>query len=738
MARSEFYKRFPAVNVPCRVHFADNCDPGLVKLLLDGSSIADFCFVAVNIDKNPGLSADASAALIRPTGDHGRNFEVRFGKTRRKTLWFDGLNYLGVINSKGSDLTDPYVLRDSCTPSGFRINGVQDSNSMERICRASRLFKDELEIEGERLLPVLEPAALPWGEEIVPIEEFKFRLLKDASEQALKPEEERRGEPEQKLRLQDIEKLTKELNQTTFFITHRALHVSERIRDFSKARKRRDFEKMAGRVFNYLNMVSLARLDNRETEYTLTFDASCQQDIDYYFLSFLPSRAGVNYGKLHEKRLVQKYTHAGNTNAAGAIVDTDSIRGERLGLGDDPVSEEDILDDLKEFMLSAERVCVALERRRFIGAENAFSVFENNFFRAYVEQWRMSPEFERFNMALPRDNSFGLGDYRTALYDFLGNEWSRLNWGYRYVYDLETAFEKIYARYRDYYGVSADEFQENLQTELDPMVLWLTDLGRDIKRDVQQAPQWADVRAAAGVNAAVLANTVEVLELNVIIGDIASRLVSSFGIDADNTRKPWIQEIIAVVAGKLAKEYGWDSSVLENLPKVWDIHHHFDEFLGEGKLKYYHKKMVQELGWTVNTKYDYRKTLARFKVQNLRFLEKTVRSYLKEFGIKSPARADVKRALQRMAEENSAAKDAYSRLLYFFGNDVSKGMDRNFADEMTALKEKYGDCVVEAVKSMFIAIETQRFSDSITQEVKDMLSEEEPEVFEALVKKFVP
>ncbi len=296
--------------------------------------------------------------LIQVSPDHHRSFEMRYGE-EGFIFWADEYgNMYGTIRLKGGNVSNPDVHVLDHAPSGFLIMGLQDSDSILRTVRASNLMRAN-GIDTEAVIRITEPAQLQYEGELVSREEYKRRLIEKVwNDDKRRPRKKKRGwtwipasgiTPSRPATREDIPKLTKELNEMTFYFTTSALQVSERLLDLGHATSPENFEKMMGRVFTFVNARNKSQ--NRNGHVYHEFDSKNPDDMARYFTSYLPEQIARNYSKLHNLGLVHTWPHLGNVSLAGGIYDVDSVAGKPLGFGDEEQDERDRLDDV-DFLIS--------------------------------------------------------------------------------------------------------------------------------------------------------------------------------------------------------------------------------------------------------------------------------------------------------------------------------------------------------------------------------------------------
>lgn len=321
--------------------------------------------------------------LIKISPDHGRSYELNFGKTKN-IFWEDKYgNLYSTITTKGNSLMFPSVQEADNLPYGLYIHGLQDGSLVARPLRASKILRAN-QIDTEMILKVIEPQELPFYDSLVPISDprkdldFKRGLIwlfstgRETRNATLPSMEE----------IRDVEAKLKDMR---FLITIRGLQVSERFQDLMRCETRDEFMAMMERVFTFVNMAERRRSKGDFSHKADYFSEQAQSDVDRYVAQYLPQKLATNFAKLHNLGLVHKYPHAGNVSAAGGIYDLDSVWGESLG--DKPVKninkaqDIDTLIDGDSNSLGIGTVLTELVRKRFIPA------IGNEFFANFVDAY---------------------------------------------------------------------------------------------------------------------------------------------------------------------------------------------------------------------------------------------------------------------------------------------------------------------------------------------------------------
>jgi len=309
--------------------------------------------------------------LTRVSRGHARSFEIASqlnGTKIEDILWEDEYgNYFLGISTKGNDLRSPFPFKHDVTPSGFAYHGLQDSDSIVRVLRASRELRKR-NVDTEVITKLIEPTSLPIGDTILPISDFKNAQRLIVWEANL-PDDSSDDKESSNVTRDDLPNLSMHLDRTVFFITERAALVNERLRDFEQAETKEEFVKMLRKVFKAINAVE-ERWAQRDPEFIAwTYDAESPDSISEYFKFYLPYWIASNLAELHNAGLLHKYLHLGNVLATGGVCDLDSVVGETLGLGDDEIPMEVQTAEATSLFNSYYSMLIDLSKKGYVDIE---------------------------------------------------------------------------------------------------------------------------------------------------------------------------------------------------------------------------------------------------------------------------------------------------------------------------------------------------------------------------------
>ncbi len=382
---SEIYRKLPSVKIPS-VTYIDlkGTEAEIARSPFKYGHIEQFSQVVVN-DVSP---TPDEITLRRITRYHLRSFEMRFGQNSR-ILWADEFgNVFTSLTLKGNNLEDPGCYKSSTAPGGILVYGLQDSDAMIRVLRASQLLRSA-NVDTEAIVKIMEPEELPFDGQADTIGEFKKQMVKKVWDQDAKENE---LDPEKhfyRLTRQDIPHLSQVLDGRTFFITARAMKVSERLKDFGQARSKLEFYYLLANVFETINQTE--KLQSQTPEH---FDINNSNDVQRYFLRYLPQKIALNLARMHNLGLIHWFPHTGNITASGGFCDLDTVKGEPLGISDEKVTEELFQRDVNYLLVGDKESSNGIYE--LIGPLNELGIIENeyeavekfnaDFARAYVAE----------------------------------------------------------------------------------------------------------------------------------------------------------------------------------------------------------------------------------------------------------------------------------------------------------------------------------------------------------------
>lgn len=287
--------------------------------------------------------------LQRISDLHQRSFEITGeieGQLLNGVLWQDEYeNWSTASSEKGIDASQIEIIKSDISPLGFLVRGLQDSDCLERMVRASLLLRS-LRMDTERITSFQVPQLIPFEGKLLPLPLFKDALKKVVQKNGVAPNID--APKKKKLTAQGLQAVEKYLDQAVFVKTRRESFVSERVGDFLHAQTLEDFHEILTKVFKKLNIIQHRKIrelqlqglenDPEKAYDAALFDITNEADIKRYFDFYLPKKIMTSFGKMHNAGLLHKYAHPGNIFASGGIADLDSVVGPALEMGDPQVT----------------------------------------------------------------------------------------------------------------------------------------------------------------------------------------------------------------------------------------------------------------------------------------------------------------------------------------------------------------------------------------------------------------
>lgn len=303
-------------------------------------------FVAVNTPTS--LKPTSKASYAQLSKFHGRAIVDQ--RLQTTALWgWQGKDYtipFGARDYKGTIMQGtqnhipfyPELERDETTPYGWRVNGVKDSVGIQRLQKSSKFFLEhglptEIPADIYRLDEIL------IGKKFVPIRTWKQQALKYGSN------------PDLRLTNEDRKKIETYLKTSEFFIIDRDVQVAERFRDTRLLTTMAEWRTFFTPIFQWVN-VTTATLKSGiipKTPQPEPFDILKQEDIQRYFIQWLPRQMGIYLARMHNLGVALGYAHAQNWSCVGTLYDLDSVKGvfPQWGVPATDDYKKDLTDSLK-------------------------------------------------------------------------------------------------------------------------------------------------------------------------------------------------------------------------------------------------------------------------------------------------------------------------------------------------------------------------------------------------------
>lgn len=320
--------------------------------------------------------------LWQPTSMHRRSFILEH------PILSEGVedeygNTFTSFSIKGNNAARPGIIETSTAANRFITHGLQDARSSRRILRASDVLRKQ-GVGTEFLIAFSEPEWLACGDTNKSTDEVE--LLGRAQ---YKHYVANRGFNELDSERQTLEvrrNIGDAVERTAYYVSLRGMDSPYRLWD----------------VINSPKIAAQVRAE-------LSKGGEVIDERTYYRDHLIPALA-KNMVKMHTSGLAHRYLHGGNISAHGSIVDLDSVHGEPLGLGDDPISEMDVVNDLTWVLLALPSVD-PLEHYK---TSTDLTTHQGEFLRTYMtEMLATSGDIERVDALL--------SDIRVAIL-YLGGE----------------------------------------------------------------------------------------------------------------------------------------------------------------------------------------------------------------------------------------------------------------------------------------------------------------------------
>lgn len=262
--------------------------------------------------------------LRQATPEHRRSFIVEGGELGKP--WQDEFdNYYGVFTLKGNNFTHSQLIETATAHDRYIGYGLQESAVIERVLRASDMLR-RAGIGTEYIVGLAEPTGLQLRDNEVTVYHQPMDVIDYKRHLA---EKFWRDLPVEGQSLSQFTEIFSKLERSTFYISMRATDTAYRYSDIHQYSEARRI------VFEEANKRLGTQYDHNEHEDWERFTSE----------QFTP-RLATNMARLHALGLAHRFPNHLNISAFGSIVDLDSVHGEPLGFGDDPITAEDIARDI--------------------------------------------------------------------------------------------------------------------------------------------------------------------------------------------------------------------------------------------------------------------------------------------------------------------------------------------------------------------------------------------------------
>lgn len=697
--------------------------------------LPEFSIVSINgqMGENPALLRDR---LVQISPMHGRSFELRFGATRN-VLWEDEFgNLFSALNTKGNNLEQPKALKHSVAPSGYIVYGMQDSDAMVRVLKGSRLLRSN-HIDTETIVRVIEPQELPSKDKVVPLGQFKNDLVTQIWEENAEKDSSDDATGRPNLSRADLGDLSLALDKMTFYLTIRGLQVSERMWDLPGASSQEEFREIMQGIFNFVNRAEKTSRKRKGNEIPFpSFDAQDNEDIQNYFLVYLPIKIATNLAKIHNLGLIHQFPHSGNISAAGGFYDLDSLRGETLELGDAQIEEDDYEREVN-YLLCGSRspagsdpgvieVIKELADKGFIKKDvNYIRKFQNLFLHQYIKTrgWEQDilshiETVSRLFDGFKDQADGGVIKYYTALItqdtgiDYFHPDHLELLTKTLPSNNPEVRQWQVNATVAQLRGQTPDSAEPKEAGEENT----LNRVYEGIKRDLEEKHRH-ELEGIVSKHGQDAADWVTQLFINRELRDVSLLLTA-------DKMKRIIQSDIKKEA---VKQMGWEENIVDHIEEIWELFDHFG-FTADNKIQaHYTELLAKQLGWDYTFDEEFEDTVEGYIEQ----AEKTLLAFFKESVDQVPAGGDLATTIKESYAETYTEKPEFTDDFWesYIRQRIGDHISVKRGEEYNQLREKYGDNVVNTVICMFIDREINRISsDILTDEMQNTIAELEKEM----------
>jgi hypothetical protein len=290
--------------------------PVVVALPLDGSDQLVFTQPRCVADYDP-----ASMRLSRPSTAHQRSFQLHLPKSIAGLQDKYGNTY-DAITLKGNNFTEPRAIEHPTAVNQVVAYGLQESKIIGRVMRASEVLRAR-NIATEWIVGLAEPRQYPYP--LAGPTTPAYELLSRAAYTFRIAENYWKALPEDKRDIDTLSATIKQFELMTFYVSMRAMDTAYRLGDLRTGKEA-------------LDQFIAEQGDPEAAERGYIENLSNQE-------SKIAINLGVNLARLHID-LKHGFLHTFNITANGGIVDLDSVSGESLELGDDPITNEDRANDV--------------------------------------------------------------------------------------------------------------------------------------------------------------------------------------------------------------------------------------------------------------------------------------------------------------------------------------------------------------------------------------------------------
>ena len=313
---------------------------------------------------------------------HGRSYQIETGvfdegdQFQQTALWRDSYgNLFTALYTKGNNFTRAKVFESLTAPSGYIPYGLMEGDALLRVLRSSRVLR-ELGVDTEWVVRIMEPKQLLYEGKLVSQDEYKKQIVQKAMLES-------KG-------FDEAAKIASAIGELDFYVTLRAMRIGDRPTDLLFDTTREAVLNRMRKVFSVYNQTQQQLRGFSDDFESLSVDNP--EHLAAFFEDFYPILLASNLSTLHKAGLMHTFPTPGNTNLLGGLIDLDSVKGEPLGLGDNPVTVKQWGEDINRLFTDddshgLESIYIHLEdlgilENGFVSLTRATSRFMKTYFEA--------------------------------------------------------------------------------------------------------------------------------------------------------------------------------------------------------------------------------------------------------------------------------------------------------------------------------------------------------------------
>ncbi len=681
-------------------------------------------FSVVGIENETEVYETTEQNVLRKISEaHGRSYEFVTGKNNT-LIWCDRFgNPFTTLTTKGNNCSSLGVYADSSAPSGFTLEGLQDSNAIVRVLKASEILRSK-NIDTEVIIKVIEPAELPYKDERISLEEFKKKLLESVwAENA--PENTEADHNWKKVTREQIPTLSKALHDMTLFITVRAHQSPERLRDLVTTSKGIDPFFMLARALQFTNLNETLKTTQGKQKSPQHFSHDSEENlldsIEFYLAEYFPKKLAINIATMHKSGLVHRFLHSGNISLSAGIYDLDSVRGEPLGLGDPEITEADMIYDVKQLIDGHANWFSPKQVLDSFGI-NRSERFDINFFKQYFREmgWegdisRLTYIHEMLGLTMPEIEGHPDNQERKELFDY----YSQLVIASNHLYSLNNPSQIVSFFAGDFLRLF-ENFDEVKKDEI--FSLFFLVLKEKIDESLIGNKEAVDESTQEGIAllSYILAKKIniafeEALNNEKTVNEILSGILNS---EQSDTRD--FLQFELDFQKRVVKHLGWEGDILEYIE---DIDNFFDGFLEIEAcpyINYYAEKLEEQLGFKFVVTESSEDLISLFHLHDNQEAKRDIETAL----AKADGTISKEQIVENALKEGNFTWDHKGAYTEFVIEHLRLKLDEDFKDNLEQLYEKYGDDKAYVISNWLIHKYEDAFINNLPDEINLRIEKE--------------